>query len=144
MLVRDRRKSFGLSNTKRIKTHSISSQFFSRLMQGFSNKIPVQSLIDSYECTDGLNIDKSPLFDPAKPFNNRDPRLTQTVVLPQSRFLGVVFETHPDSLQTWDYRGATPKRIRIPMLQMPMLHSQAIYGVSTPMKSTSLTVLTPS
>lgn len=96
---------------KGLKTHSISSQFFSRLMQGFSNKIPVQSLIDSYECTDGLNIDKSPLFDPAKPFNNRDPRLTQTVVLPQSRFLGVVFETHPDSLQTWDYRGATPKRI---------------------------------
>ncbi len=96
---------------KGLATHSIPSQFYSRLMQGFSNKIPVQSLIDSYECTDGLNIDKSPLYNPNKPFEHRDPRLTQTVVLPQTRFLGVVFETHPDSLMTWDYRTATPKRI---------------------------------
>lgn len=96
---------------KGLATHSISSQFYSRLMQGFSNKIPVQSLIDSYECTDGLNIDKSPLFDPKKPFLNRDPRLTQTVVLPQTLSLGVIFETHPDSTMTWDYREATPKRI---------------------------------
>src|SRR5690606_30028810 len=90
---------------------SISSQFYSRLMQGFSNKIPVQSLVDSYECIDGLNIDKSPLFDPTNPFKNRDPRLTQTVVLPQTLSLGVIFETHPDSTLTWDYREATPKRI---------------------------------
>ncbi|WKK59377.1 MULTISPECIES: RagB/SusD family nutrient uptake outer membrane protein [unclassified Sphingobacterium] len=94
-----------------LATHGISSQFYSRLMQGFSNKIPVQSLVDSYECIDGLNIDKSPLFDPNKPFKNRDPRLTQTVVLPQTLSLGVIFETHPDSTMTWDYREATPKRI---------------------------------
>lgn len=96
---------------KGLATHSISSQFFSRLMQGFSNKIPVQSLIDSYECIDGLSIDKSPLFNPNKPFESRDPRLTQTVVLPQTLSLGVVFETHPDSVTTWDFRESTPKRI---------------------------------
>lgn len=96
---------------KGLATHSISSQFYSRLTQGFSNKIPVQSLIDSYECTDGLSIDKSPLFDPNAPFKNRDPRLTQTAVLPQTLSLGVIFETHPDSLMTWDYREAVPKRI---------------------------------
>ncbi len=93
------------------KIQGIPSQYLSRLLGGFSNKIPVQSLVDSYECTDGLNIDKSPLFDVNNPFKNRDPRLTQTVVLPQTLLLGTVFETHPDSLQTWDYSGGTAKRV---------------------------------
>lgn len=96
---------------KGLKTHSISSQFYSRLMQGFSNKIPVQSLVDSYECTDGLSIDKSTVYDPKNPFKNRDPRLTQSIVLPQTVFLGAMFETHPDSTMTWDFTGPTPKRI---------------------------------
>ncbi len=85
--------------------------FFSRIALGHSNKIPVQALVDSYECTDGLTIDKSPLFDPKKPFENRDPRLSHTVVLPQTRFINYMFETHPDSLMTWDYTTTPAKRV---------------------------------
>ena len=49
---------------------------------GWSEITPTQSLVDAYECTDGLPIDQSPLYDPANPFDNRDPRLKMTVVVP--------------------------------------------------------------
>ncbi len=97
---------------KGYKVHSYPRFFGSRMSLGHSNKIPVQALIDSYECTDGLNIDKSPLFDPKKPFANRDPRLNYTIVLPQTRFEKYIFETHPDSLMTWDLSTTPARRVQ--------------------------------
>lgn len=103
---------FSVQYLKGTRAHSLPRYFFSRIALGHSNKIPVQALVDSYECTDGLAIDKSPLFDPKKPFENRDPRLTHTVVLPQTRFINYMFETHPDSLMTWDYRTTPARRVQ--------------------------------
>ncbi len=94
-----------------VQVHAIANQFYSRLAKGFSGKIPVQSMVDSYECIDGKSIDKSELFDPAKPFENRDPRLTQTIVLPQTRFIGYMFETHPDSVMTWNFNTTPASRV---------------------------------
>lgn len=37
-------------------------------------------LFCAYLCTDGLPIDKSPLYNPKDPFENRDPRLAMTIV----------------------------------------------------------------
>ena len=97
---------------KGFAVHSIPRFNGSRMALGHSNKIPVQPLIDSYECTDGLNIDKSPLFNVNKPFENRDPRLGYTIVLPQTRFVKYIFETHPDSLMTWDVSVTPAKRVQ--------------------------------
>ena len=54
---------------------------------GFSGSInsagrtnPTQNLVDSYETINGLAIDKDPSYDPEKPYNNRDPRLEQTIL----------------------------------------------------------------
>lgn len=47
-----------------------------------SNNFPTQALIDKYECTDGLRIDESPLYDPANPSKNRDRRLRWTLYMP--------------------------------------------------------------
>lgn len=102
---------FSIQYLKSMGTHGISRRFYSRVANGFSSKVPTQVVIDSYQCTDGLTIDKSPLYNPAKPWENRDPRLNFSVVLPQTRFIGFVFETHPDSLLTWDYNGSVPKRV---------------------------------
>ncbi len=41
-----------------------------------------QETIDRYECTDGNHISKSSLYDPERPFNNRDPRLGLTTLYP--------------------------------------------------------------
>jgi hypothetical protein len=83
----------------------------SRLASGTSNKIPTQARIDSYECIDGLDIDKSPLYNPNTPYENRDPRLKFTCVVPGEIFYGYQFETNRDSLQIWDYNVNPPVRI---------------------------------
>ena len=40
---------------------------------------PRQELVDAYECTDGLSIKQSPLYDPDNWLKNRDPRLALTI-----------------------------------------------------------------
>src|SRR5690606_31936484 len=76
---------FGVQYQQGVQVHGIALQFYSRLAKGYSGKIPVQSMVDSYECTDGRSIAESPLYDPQKPFENRDPRLNYSIVLPQTR-----------------------------------------------------------
>jgi starch-binding outer membrane protein, SusD/RagB family len=95
-----------------------------RLGGGFVTKIPTQVTIDSYECIDGLSIDKSPLYDPTNPFENRDPRLHATCVVPGSIFLGFQFETHPDSLRVWDYNTDPPRRVN----NLEVTHAYATFS----------------
>lgn len=85
--------------------------FYSRNAGGFINKIPLQSLVDSYECVDGLRIDKSPLYNSAKPFQNRDPRLDMTIVRPGTVFLGYQYEIHPDSLRVSNFNTNPATRV---------------------------------
>ncbi len=80
-----------------------TSQF--TLAQGSRNRpgcwsvmYPSQSLVDSYEATDGKPIDESTVYDPRYPFENRDPRLTSSIITPQSVWAGIIYESHPDSL----------------------------------------------
>ena len=70
----------------------------SRNCGGYTTMAPTQSMIDSYEATDGLPIDESAVYDPSKPFDNRDPRLKASIVTPQSEWAGFIYESHPDSL----------------------------------------------
>lgn len=93
-------------------THGVPGNLFSRMASGYSNKVPSQSIVDSYYCTDGLPINESPLYNAAEPFKNRDLRLDATIVVPGSSFLGYQFETHPDSLECWDY-NVTPTVRRV-------------------------------
>lgn len=86
--------------------------FKSRNAQGYNNRMPTESLVDSYQCIDGLDIDKSPKYDPSHPFANRDPRLNWTIVVPGSVFCGYEYQTNKDSLTCWNY-NVTPA-VRIP------------------------------
>ncbi|MCD7936425.1 MAG: RagB/SusD family nutrient uptake outer membrane protein [Tannerellaceae bacterium] len=92
-------------------THSTPICFVSRNGQGYSNKVPSQTLVDAYQCIDGKDIDKSDLYDPENPFENRDPRLGYTLAVPGSVFFGFQFETHRDSLECWNYNTDPPTRI---------------------------------
>ncbi len=71
----------------------------SRNLGGYSTVVPSQSLIDSYEATDGKPIDESAVYNPKKPFENRDPRLKKSIIIPQTTWGGIIFESHPDSLR---------------------------------------------
>jgi starch-binding outer membrane protein, SusD/RagB family len=104
------------------RVHPIFRLFGGRNGGGHANKVPSYQLVDSYGCKDGLPIDKSPLYNPAKPWDNRDPRLAWTFALPSSGytnwtnepgsiFQGFQFETHRDSTKCWNYHRTPPARV---------------------------------
>ena len=54
---------------------------------------PLGYLVKDYECTDGLPIAASPLYDSTKPYQNRDPRLLATILTPGVLYKGgIVFK----------------------------------------------------
>ena len=53
----------------------------SRNQGGQSSHFPAQFVVDLFECTDGRTIDVSPLYNPAQPSKNRDPRMKHTVII---------------------------------------------------------------
>lgn len=74
---------------------------------------PTKSLVDSYLCSDGLPIDKSPLYKEstyADIFTNRDPRLKQTVLAPGAAWGGRQDGKNETSTANWG-TYTTPKFI---------------------------------
>jgi hypothetical protein len=51
---------------------------------GWGDLSVTQECVDMYECADGLPIGKSSLYNPEKPFENRDPRFGLTTLYPGS------------------------------------------------------------
>lgn len=47
---------------------------------GWALVLPTSELQEAFEMEDGLPIDESPLYDPAHPFDNRDPRFYHTLL----------------------------------------------------------------
>jgi hypothetical protein len=76
---------------------------------GFGAWIPTWSMVDIYECTDGKTIDESPLYDPHKPFENRDPRMKMSIVEFGTEWLGYIYQPHPDSITV--YSSKQGKRV---------------------------------
>jgi hypothetical protein len=93
------------------KSHLAPSRLKARMPGGFTNTLPVQALADSYECIDGLPVDKSPLYNPQSPWENRDPRLDATMALPGSIYFGYEYETNIDSVKCWNYNVSPPARV---------------------------------
>lgn len=64
--------------------------------------VPIRSLVDAYETTDGKTIATSPLYNPAwdKMYDNRDPRLAATVLYPGAPWDGGVFDSRPVGLSS--------------------------------------------
>lgn len=54
----------------------------------YNNIAPLPSLVNDYYAIDGKPISQSPLYDASRPFENRDPRLLQTVIVKGSKFKG--------------------------------------------------------
>ena len=53
---------------------------------------PLKDLVDAYLMKDGLTITNSPLYNPAKPYDNRDPRLHQTIAVIGYKFNGKIMQ----------------------------------------------------
>ncbi|MCM4173345.1 RagB/SusD family nutrient uptake outer membrane protein [Arenibacter sp. TNZ] len=53
---------------------------------GWASIMPLPELVADYDMVDGLPTSTSPLYDPANPYENRDPRLKQTLFVPGSTY----------------------------------------------------------
>lgn len=82
-----------------------------RATGGWSTIVPTQNMVDSYKCTDGLDISKSPKYDKLKPYENRDPRMRASLVLPGDMWCGYQFETRSDKPTTLNAAGETVKNL---------------------------------
>lgn len=82
-----------------------------RCIGGWSTMVPTQNLVDSYECTDGKKIDESPLYDKLHPYENRDPRMRASLVLPGDMWCGYIFDTRKDKLTTLNEAGEEVKNL---------------------------------
>lgn len=97
---------FGIPRSTVLNVKMVNiKDFISRLAGGWgAAQAPSWELFCSYLCTDGMPIDESPLFDPRKPFKNRDPRCTATIVEFGTPWLGFIYEPHPDSLKVTNFK----------------------------------------
>ncbi|WP_432710255.1 RagB/SusD family nutrient uptake outer membrane protein [Pedobacter sp.] len=76
-------------NLADVSMHNISRE--SQVPDQASRYNPTKSLVDSYLCIDGLPIEKSPLYKEntyAALFENRDPRMKQTILAPGAEWGG--------------------------------------------------------
>ncbi|MGX5819781.1 RagB/SusD family nutrient uptake outer membrane protein [Chitinophaga lutea] len=93
---------FGLPRSIALKvTLGDCQNFVTRNAGGWGAKNPSWDLFCAFLCKDGLPIDESPSFNPRKPFLNRDPRCTATIVEFQTSHLGYTYEPHPDTLKVF-------------------------------------------
>jgi hypothetical protein len=81
-------------------SNTLTRDFIPRNAGGFGAAMPTFEAVHIFECVDGETIDKSPLYDPKKPFANRDPRLKETIVEFGIPWLGFTYQPHPDSITT--------------------------------------------
>ena len=75
-----------------------AKSFVPRYAGGNNVAQPSWELFCSYLCTDGLPVDKSPLYDPQNPFKDRDPRIYETIVEFGTPWLGYIYD--PGQAQT--------------------------------------------
>ena len=66
-----------------------------RVLGGNATAQPSLECFCSFLCTDGKTIDKSSVYDPLNPYENRDPRLKATFVVPGETLLGTVIDPRP-------------------------------------------------
>lgn len=70
-----------------------------------SNVAPTKGLVDAYYMEDGRPISESPLYDSSNPYENRDPRLYQTI-----RLLGYMYNGEIDTRDELDQTGFGTKK----------------------------------
>ncbi len=61
---------------------------------GWSAAAPTQNVVDDYEMKDGMSIETSPLYNPAQPYVNRDPRFYTDILYNGAQFKGRAVETY--------------------------------------------------
>ena len=65
-----------------------------------------QELVDMFPMIDGLPITESKLYDPKHPYEQRDPRLYETVVVNGDKYYGGIAEIYVGGKHYQDFEGS--------------------------------------
>ena len=103
---------FAIPRSFELGSYWTTTNFYPRTNGGNAVAVPSWELFAAFPATDGLPIDESPLYDPRKPFENRDPRLAMTIVEFETPFLGIVYNPHPDAIEVHNFATGMPIRNR--------------------------------
>lgn len=83
-----------MENAKDYVMGSWIDQYYSPMMTGGWEALsPTQDLVNAYECRDGKPIQESKLYNPEKPYENRDPRLAFSILWHGCEFGGQTYST---------------------------------------------------
>ncbi|MBR5905129.1 MAG: RagB/SusD family nutrient uptake outer membrane protein [Bacteroidales bacterium] len=95
---------FALPCSNELAKHSYGEaatrSFYPRNNGGTSVAQPSWELFFAYTCTDGKSVEESPLYDPANPFANRDPRLSEITAPFDEEFMDYIYNPRPSAKQT--------------------------------------------
>lgn len=85
-------KEFGSEQSG--QTHTLDLYLNSAFFTGFFSPedVPTQNMVDQYLMTDGLPWDKSSKYDPARPYDNRDPRMQASIIYDGTTWRGQVID----------------------------------------------------
>lgn len=83
--------------------HAMTYTYSSRNANGASYFGPSQSLMDTFQCTDGKSIVESPLYDWSNPWANRDPRLDLYCMRSDTRVMGIGYDLNVTKSEVMDY-----------------------------------------
>lgn len=76
-------------------TYFGATAYISRTTGGWAQNNPSWDLFSAFLCTDGKPIDESSLYNPQKPFENRDLRCSKTIVEFETAHLGLLYDPNP-------------------------------------------------
>lgn len=72
-----------------------------RMTQGYCMLVPTQKLVDYYQTLNGKFIsDAGSGWDPAQPYEGRDPRLKYTILVPGTWHCNILFDSNPNNTKT--------------------------------------------
>lgn len=88
-------------------THTGIYPMAPRIVNGAASTGTTQSMMDTFQCIDGLSITESGLYNWKEPWKKRDPRLELYTVRPGSRVMGIECTTDLSRPTVMDYNTMT-------------------------------------
>ena len=134
----------------RYKAPDLVNGDYNIIMAQYNTIAPTKNLIDAYEMNDGLSIGESPLYDPAHPYENRDPRFYQTIIylgMPWRNRTATTADLHETGFGFWKFteynattQGTIPANqsddnfVVIRFADVLLMYAEALNEVSGPVQ----------
>lgn len=98
---------------------------------GWGGTNPIQEFIDKFPCTDGKPSQTSTVYNPEKPYENRDPRFYMSIIYPGCTYRDVEVPIYG----TVDFPGATGNSSQTGYYTRKFLDNGAVQSALIPMES---------